>query len=234
MEAVRILAVADEVDPVLTPERLRRLAPDVIVSCGDLPFDYLDRVTTEANALLVSVPGNHDPVAPGPARAIVGAPGLRSLVSGPAKPQPGLNLDGRIAEAGGLLFAGLGGAVRYREGPNLYTQRQMRRRALGLELRARLRRPRRSREGRGRLDVLVAHAPPLGLGDDDDPAHRGFSAFLRLARALRPRLLIHGHIHPYGRHLPDRRIGDTRVINAVPHRLLEVERWREREGGERV
>lgn len=215
MAAVRILAVADEVDPVLTSDRLARLAPDVIVSCGDLPFDYLDRVTTSANALLVSVPGNHDPVAPGPARALVGVPGLGSLASRPAKAQPGLNLDGRIAEVAGLRFAGLGGAVRYREGPNLYTQRQMRWRALGLELRARLR-------GR-RPDVLVTHAAPLGLGDEDDPAHRGFAAFLRLARVLRPRLLIHGHIHPYGRHLPDRRIGNTRVVNAVPHRVLEVE-----------
>lgn len=34
----RILAVADEIDPTLTFEALRALAPDLVVSCGDLVY----------------------------------------------------------------------------------------------------------------------------------------------------------------------------------------------------
>ena len=58
---MRILAIADERDPSLTARRLREIRPDVLVSCGDLEADYLDYVSSAANASLVFVPGNHDP-----------------------------------------------------------------------------------------------------------------------------------------------------------------------------
>jgi Icc-related predicted phosphoesterase len=83
-------------------------------------------------------------------------------------------------------------------------------------------RRRRRRDGRG-VDVLITHAPPKGLGDEDDRAHEGFEAFHRLVRDLRPRLLLHGHIHPYGIERPDRQIGDTRVVNVVPYRVLDMD-----------
>jgi Icc-related predicted phosphoesterase len=35
-------------------------------------------------------------------------------------------------------------------------------------------------------------------------------------------VLIHGHIHPYGRGRPERFLGDTQVVNAVPLRLVEI------------
>jgi hypothetical protein len=213
----RILAISDEVDEVMGPDSLAQLAPDLIVSCGDLPFEYLEFVVTMANVPLVFVPGNHDPdLRPG------GAPILPQLAfvgerRPPAGPEGCTTVDGRIVEVAGLRVGGLGGCIRYREGPNQYTQAQMHRRALGLELRSRFRHPRR------RLDILVAHAPPLGVGDDDDPAHRGVAAFHRLVARLSPRLLVHGHIHPHGRMRPDRRIGATLVVNAVGHRLVELE-----------
>jgi len=70
---------------------------------------------------------------------------------------------------------------------------------------------------------LLTHAPPLGQGDEDDPAHQGFQAFLQLVERLSPKLLVHGHIHPYGQARPDRQLGTTTVVKAVPFRLLEVE-----------
>ena len=94
----------------------------------------------------------------------------------------------------------------------------MRRRAFGIEARDRVK---RVLGGRG-VDVLLTHAPPAGVGDGNDQAHRGFEAFHRLARALGPPLLIHGHIHPYGARQPDRRLGETLVVNAIPSRLVEV------------
>ena len=46
---------------------------------------------------------------------------------------------------------------------------------------------------------------------------------LNLVERLSPKILVHGHIHPYGEAKPDRRLGTTTVVNAVPFRLLEVE-----------
>jgi hypothetical protein len=40
--------------------------------------------------------------------------------------------------------------------------------------------------------------------------------------ALAPRLLVHGHIHPYGQPTPDRFVAATRVVNVVGRHLLEI------------
>src|SRR5919106_1129590 len=207
---VRVLAIADEVNEALyEPGNLKRAAPDVVVSCGDLPFDYLEYMVTILNVPLLYVPGNHDPDL-GRRVELEGAFGLAPIdvaAERPDTPPPGpegcTNVDGRVERARGLRVGGLGGSVRYRHGPNQYTQRQMRRRARRLARRAR---------HLGGLDVLVTHAPPLGLGDEDDPAHRGFDAFHWLAGRLRPKLLVHGHIHPYGHERPDRRLEEALVV----------------------
>ncbi len=217
----RILAIADEVSDALGPESLRTLGPDVVLSCGDLPFDYLEYVVTLANCPLLMVPGNHDP-APvrRPTRVFAGmgplAPKLEDDVEERSRPEGCISVDGRVVAAADLGVAGLGGSVRYREGPNQYSQGQMRRRASMVALRARLRHPRRG------VDVLMSHAPPLGLGDEEDPAHRGVAALHRLVSWLRPRLLVHGHVHPHGMPRPDRWMGSTQVVNAVPFRLIEI------------
>jgi len=216
---MRILAIADEPFPGL-PD-VTGAKPDLVVSCGDLPWDDLERIVDIANVPLVYVPGNHDPalvsrsshVAVWPASIenphLVDPPGPRGCTS----------VDGRIEDVRGLRIAGLGGSVRYREGPNQYTQSEMARRARRLADRAML----KGLRDRRRVDILLTHAPPRGLGDEDDPAHRGFDALHRLVRRLRPRFLLHGHIHPYGIERPDRMLGETRVINVVPFKVLEVD-----------
>ena len=59
--ATKILIVADEVTPRLDRPEVKDLRPDLVVSCGDLPFDYLEYLVTVLNVPLVYVPGNHDP-----------------------------------------------------------------------------------------------------------------------------------------------------------------------------
>ena len=206
----RILAIADQVEEGLYGDLLRQLAPDLIVSCGDLPFDYLENLVSLSDKPLVYVPGNHDQdLTPRPTNW---APlSFDDPIPGP---QGCENADGRFVEAAGLTLAGLGGSVRYRKGPNQYTQGEMKRRALGLELRARIRRL--------RIDVVLAHSPPLDSGDGEDAPHRGFAAFHRLIAQLRPRLFVHGHMHPYGRKHDDRRLEATLLVNAVPYRLIEL------------
>jgi Icc-related predicted phosphoesterase len=210
----RILAIADEVERALYGEALRRLRPDVIVSAGDLPFDYLENLVSRADVPLVYVPGNHDPDLARTVRS-------DGLWSAPEDVLPGPqgcdSADGLVVHAAGLRIAGLGGSIRYKEGPNQYTQEQMRWRALRLEARERLR-----LGFRGAVDVLVTHAPPEGVGDAEDPAHRGFAALHRLVAQLRPRVLVHGHVHPVQHKAPDRELGTTRVVNAIPYRLIEL------------
>jgi Icc-related predicted phosphoesterase len=94
----------------------------------------------------------------------------------------------------------------------------MRWRSLNLEFRIRLKRVQSGRK----LDVLITHAPPFGVTEAEDPAHVGFVGLHRIIRGLHPLLLVHGHIHPYGRVRPERRIDGTRIVNAVPSRLLEL------------
>jgi predicted phosphodiesterase len=210
----RVLAIADEVDEAFYTDKLARLRPDLVVSCGDLPFDYLEYIVSRLDVPLVYVPGNHDPEVRssnptwGPLRTEAPQPG----------PQGCDNADGRIVVAAGLRIAGLGGSMRYKNGPNQYTDPQMRWRALGLEVRIRLQPAR----GLRKLDVLLTHAPPLGWGANDDLAHRGFAAFPPLVRGLGPKVLIHGHVHPYGRTKPDRPLGETQIVNAVPSRIVEI------------
>ncbi|MGH2635103.1 MAG: metallophosphoesterase family protein [Actinomycetota bacterium] len=214
----RILAIADEPFPGL-PDVLDA-RPDLVLSCGDLPWEDLERIVDHANVPLLFVPGNHDPALVPASGGTVWSPtiSIRDLADPPG-PRGCVNVDGRIEEARGLRVAGLGGSIRYREGPHQYTQAQMARRARRLARRARWK---RLRDGRG-VDVLIAHSPPKGLGDEDDRAHEGFAAFHGLVRRLRPRLLLHGHIHPYGMSRPDRYLDDTRVVNVVPYKVLELD-----------
>ncbi len=215
---VRILAIADETSHSLSVQRIRSIAPDLVVSCGDLPFDYLDYVASAANVSLLYVPGNHDPEL-GP-KAVPASPGYmyRGWVDPPG-PLGGVNLDGRIATWKGLTFAGLGGSIRYRPGPNQYTERHMRMRVARVGARARWHAMTRRRG----VDVLVTHSPPRGYGDLDDVAHRGFESFRGLIERLEPKMMMHGHVHPHGFEKPDRSLGSTRLVNVIPFKVIEVD-----------
>ena len=206
---VRLLAVADELEEALWGETLDDLRPDVIVSCGDLPFEYLENLVSRTDKPLLYVPGNHDPE-------------LRpsTLYSGMSVQDDGVgplgceSIDGRIVEAAGLRFAGLGGSIRYRPGPNQYSQGEFARRAFRLRLRAWVR--------RRRVDVLVTHSPPAGYGDSVDAPHHGFTSLVGLTRALAPKLLIHGHVNNFGPKARDLTIGPTRIVNAIPFKLIQL------------
>src|ERR687894_528833 len=58
---VRVLAVADEVSDALWGPRAAALHPDLVLAAGDLPWDYLEFLSSALDRPVVFVPGNHDP-----------------------------------------------------------------------------------------------------------------------------------------------------------------------------
>ena len=133
----------------------------------------------------------------------------------------GSNLDLKTASAKGLLLAGLGGSIRYRpDGVNQYTQGEAFFRACILLVRLL---GGQIRFGR-KLDILIAHSPPLGIHDDTE-AHQGLNALNFLIRVTHPRYLFHGHTHFYRNNLENfiTQVGGTTVMNIFPYKVIEIE-----------
>jgi Icc-related predicted phosphoesterase len=91
-------------------------------------------------------------------------------------------------------------------------------------MRKRIRRQRLRLRRAGGVDIVLTHAAPQGLGDDDDYAHRGFEAFIPLIDRERPSYLVHGHVHMnYGSDIPRvEKRGPTSIVNAYERYLLEI------------
>jgi calcineurin-like phosphoesterase family protein len=223
---VLVLAIADEVDEGLWADVSAVREAELVLACGDLPFDYLEYLMNALDVPLVFVPGNHDSDLSGYRRSRGGLMLRAGLPVEPPWPAGAINADGRLVDVMGLRIAGLGGCLRYCVGPNQYTDGQFTRRAWALRQRARW----RARDGRG-VDVVLAHAPPRGMGDREDAPHRGVRALAGLASHLRPQLLLHGHVHPYGSATPDLDLDGVTVRNVVGRRMFEVGDREEVRGG---
>jgi len=206
---MKILAVTDEI-----VERIYSLASsghfadvELVLSCGDLSYTYLEYLVTVLSVPLCYVPGNHDPIYD-PSWDNSRAEGCK-------------NIDGRVVRVRGLSLAGLGGSPRYRpEGVNQYTQFEMTRRVIRL-LPSLL--WNRLRYGRA-LDILVTHSPPFGVHDEETRAHRGLHALNWLVGWAKPRYHLHGHVHFHRRNLvpSTTSLGPTQVVNVYPYRLIEI------------
>jgi Calcineurin-like phosphoesterase len=216
---VHVLAVSDEVDDALCADLRPVRTAQLILACGDLPFDYLGYLMNALDVPLVFVAGNHDPDLSGYRTSRAGLPLRAGFPQRPPWPDGAVSAELRIVSVAGLRVAGLGGCRRYRDGPNQYTDRQQARRARSLIRRAGLS---KIRDGRS-IDVLLTHAPPRGVGDGDDPPHQGFTALNGLVARLQPALLLHGHVRPAEATSPDRRLGRTVVRNVTGHHLLDIE-----------
>jgi hypothetical protein len=214
----RVLAVSDDVDEGLCADPGLAGDAELILACGDLPFDYLDYLMNALDVPLVFVPGNHDPDVSGYKAAHSGLTLRAGLPASPPWPAGAVCADGRVVDAAGLRVAGLGGCLRYSTGPNQYTERQQRRRARALSWRAAWH---EHRDGKG-VDVLLTHAPPSGVGDGDDPPHRGFAALHSLVARLQPGVLLHGHVTVCGPAATDRRLGRTVVRNVTGRHLFDI------------
>ena len=196
---MRVLAVGDVPSryyyDFYAPGKLDKF--DLILSAGDLSRAYLEFLTTMSNRPLVYVRGNHDD-------AFSKAP-----------PEGCVCAEGRIVVCNGVRILGLGGSFRYRDGENMYTERQMRRRVWSLQLQL---------KRYGGFDILLTHAPARGINDLEDLPHRGFECFTDLLEKYEPAYFVHGHIHrSYGIKIPQRSTWrGTTVVNACGHAEFEL------------
>lgn len=211
---MKALVVSDAVSEVLYSPEVRSVCAgiDVVLSCGDLPYEYLEYIVTSVDVPLLYVRGNHD-------GTLLRADGRESR-----GPEGAESIDGRVVRVRGrggesLWVAGFGGSAGQGVGGTERTEGEMRRAVRRTTCRVGWNRVR----GRGGLDVVVSHAAPRGIHDSEDPCHRGFAAFVELMRRAEPRLWLHGHVHPsYGVDLRPVRYAATDVRAVYGHAVVEV------------
>lgn len=195
---MRILAVSDVAAKryydYYTPGKLDEF--DLILACGDLHRGYIDFLASMSHCPVVYVRGNHDD----------------ALTDSP--PDGCICAEDAIVVCNGIRILGLGGSSRYRNGENMYTERQMkwRIRRLWFQL----------WRYKG-FDILLTHAPARHINDFDSLSHRGFECFVELLDKYKPKYFIHGHIHmSYGLHIPRRTIRkETTIINAYDYYIFD-------------
>lgn len=196
---MNILVISDKKSKALwdffEPSKLDGV--DLILSCGDLPPQYLSLLATFTHAPVLYVHGNHDDC----------------YASTP--PEGCICIEDKIYEYQGIRIMGLGGSMRYKKGQHQFTQEQMHRRVHRMWLKL--------HRSKG-IDILLTHSPAFQLGDDTDLPHTGFAAFNKLLDDYQPKYFIHGHVHlSYGKFDRVRDYGPTTIINGFEQYCFEYE-----------
>ncbi len=196
---MKILIVADEESPALWeyyhPGKLSGYG--LILSCGDLKAEYLSFLVTMAVCPVMYIHGNHD--------------GRYET-----RPPEGCDcIEDKLIVYRGLRILGLGGCHRYNDSPHQYSQQQMEKR---------IRKLKKAIKAVGGVDIVLTHAAPRGVGDQEDPPHHGFKAFLPLMAAYPPNYLCPAHVHLYnGQDIQRvRQYADTTVVNCCGKYDLEI------------
>lgn len=195
---MRILVLADEESKYYWDyfEQSKLDGIDLILSCGDLKPEYLSFLATFAKVPILYVRGNHDDVYE-------------------TKPPEGcICIEDTIYTYQGVRILGLGGAIRYKQGKNQYTQTEMKGRVRKLWWKL--------KKSKG-IDILLTHAPAYHINDGEDGPHEGFEAFVKLLDTYQPKCFIHGHVHlTYSRsHKREYQYKETRVINGFEKYIFE-------------
>jgi hypothetical protein len=199
---IRILAISDEPDPALDSPATRAALGkiDLIIGAGDLQPEYLSFVSDAFSAPLRYVRGNHD----------VGAAWVDTEHALLPEPMP----DARVVHESGMRLIGFSGSPTYSGRGLEISGRDMWGKALLAWLRA---------ANAGPV-LVVSHAPPRDMNDDDDLAHRGFTAFRWLMSRLEPPLWLHGHTALVRRGIDQRSVrhNGTLFYNCTGATLIEL------------
>ena len=208
---MKLLTVSDKELSLIYSAQIKQRFQDIdlAVSAGDLSYYYLEYIISALDIPLYFVRGNH-------------ARDVEYGIAGPRKaPWGAIDLHRKVIRDSktGLLLAGIQGSLRYNRGDFQYNQSEMW--SMVMQLVPALVKN-KLRYGRY-LDVFVTHAPPWGIHDEDDPAHRGVKAFSWLIKTFQPTFHIHGHIHVYQPGVvTETMVGRTMVLNTYGYRKLTL------------
>lgn len=170
---------------------------DLIIGCGDLPPEYLSSLRARYDVPLYYILGNHD------------------IRYGDTPPVGCRLIDRKLIIHNGIRILGFSGSRWYNGKINQYTEREMS---------IHIRRMWFSLWRQKGVDLVVSHAPPRYINDEEDPCHKGFHAFRKLIKRHQPEYLIHGHIHKLFADNSERiqTLGNTRVINCYGYYTFEI------------
>lgn len=196
---LNILLLADQKSKFLydyyEPDKIKDI--DLIISCGDLPSEYLSFFVTLCNVPLLYVRGNHD----------------KRYDEKP--PEGCICIEDDIYVHEGIRILGLGGSMEYiPHSSDQYTEQKMKRRVRRLALKL--------WKHKG-FDILVTHAPAYQINDMEDLPHRGFQVFRTLMEKYEPKFFFHGHVHAnYGRNFKRKdQYLKTTIVNAYDFYVVE-------------
>lgn len=223
---MKILVVSDHEEPALheffDEERWRDI--EFVISCGDLPPEFLSFLVTVIRGPLFYVRGNHD------------------VIYSQRPPEGCTSIEERLINYKGLRIIGFGGSMFYGGNDLQYTERQMQWKII---------KTLPSIWKNNGVDILVTHAPPsMCIGDSKgkckshvelgekcpenefgvckepkDLPHKGFESFRRFDLKYKPKFHLHGHTHlGYINRRKDRvkTLGDTKVVDCYGYYILEV------------
>lgn len=170
---------------------------DLILSCGDLKAEYLSFLASFTKAPVLYVCGNHDDYETNNA------------------PDGCICIENKIYVHEGVRIMGLGGSLRYNNGVNQYTQKQMKNRLKKMWLQLKIKKG---------IDILLTHAPAAGINEGEDHVHKGFEAFTEILDVYKPKYFIHGHVHKnYQQKFKRESVyNETTVINGYERYIIDI------------
>ena len=190
---MKFLCVSDQIDPLVyaTSAKERYSDVDAVFCAGDLPMDYVDYIVTLLNKPTFFVFGNHDlkefhyyhkPASQGTSMEAMKHSHGGDYVSNRVfrcKNLPITLPDGRTTP---LLVSGVSGSIRYNNGEDQYTDREMFFQLLALAPKLLWNKIRYGRY----CDVFLTHASPRHIHDREDPCHKGFECFNWFIKKFKP------------------------------------------------
>lgn len=230
---MKFLCVSDIVDPLVYSTGVKERYGDVdaVLCAGDLSMEYQDFIVSALGKPMFFIFGNHDlkdfhlynrkaaakqdnvnPLT----QMGIGHGG--DYISNKVIRCRNLRFTTPDGKTTPLLMAGVSGSMRYNNGEDQYTDRQM---FLQLLMMVPALLWNKIRYGRY-CDIFLTHASPRHIHDREDPCHKGFDCFNWFIKKFRPAMLIHGHIHLYDlQAVRATKSEDTMVINAYSHLVVD-------------
>ncbi len=117
------------------------------------------------------------------------------------------NMHLATKEIDGILFGGFEGSIRYKKGDApMYTEEEAGNLLTGFPY----------------VDIMIAHSPPKGIHDEDDPAHQGLQALREYVERVQPKYFLHGHTY-VSTGLKEDMLGATKVVHVYADQILNLD-----------